>query len=634
MSTKKVAYVALAVVMVVNLLAASVVSAAPPQQEEATYTVKLGDNLWTLAEKYLGSGPAYSAIVAATNAKHEEDETFAYIANPSLIHPGWKLVIPAGEEAGELLAEPEAKAITITFFEEPDTMNPLYTSMWFAGLPTDFWLVPLWYFDEQGTMIPELAAELPTVENGGISEDGTVLTIKLRPEVWSDGTPLTADDFVFHYEMIMDDGNAVQSRYPFDTFVESVTALDDQTLEVVMSEPYAAWATGLFPTAPLPKHILEPVFEAEGTIDGADWNRNPTVGVGPFLFKEWEAASHLIFEANPDYWRGKPKLDQISIRIVPDEEAQKAALRTGDSDLGVYMYGSDIPDVAAMEDVEMVGTAGGWVESWFFNLISEELAEANGLAPGHPALQDKRVRQAVVMGVDRQQIIDELVYGVSRIPPVFWYDSPYEDTSIEPWPYDPAAAEALLDEAGWVDSNGDGTRDKDGVELVLRYSTTAGNELREATQVVVQQMLAEIGVGIEILNYSYDIIWNTLDAGGPIAAGLYDFAEWSTQPADFPDPNDSGWLCDEIPSEDSPAGNNWQGVCMEELDELLIEQAVTADMATRQQMFSEIQSIMHEEMFWMGVRTDPDLWAVNNRLQNVRLSGTDAFWNCWEWDVY
>jgi len=129
MRTKKAVYVALTLVMVFNLLAASVISAAPPQQEEATYTVKLGDNLWTLAEKYLGSGPAYSAIVAATNAKQAEDDTFAYIANPSLIHPGWKLAIPAGEEAGGLLTQPGAKAITITFFEEPDTLNPLGSSV-------------------------------------------------------------------------------------------------------------------------------------------------------------------------------------------------------------------------------------------------------------------------------------------------------------------------------------------------------------------------------------------------------------------------------------------------------------------------------------------------------------------------
>lgn len=192
---------------------------------------------------------------------------------------------------------------------------------------------------------------------------------------------------------------------------------------------------------------------------------------------------------------------------------------------------------------------------------------------------------------------------------------------------------ALLDEAGWVDSNGDGTRDKDGVELVLRYSTTAGNELREATQVVAQQMLAEIGVGIEILNYSYDVIWNSFGDGGPVAAGEYDIAEWSTQTTDYPDPNHVEYLCDEIPSADSPAGNNWYGVCIEELDTLFREQAVTADTTARIEMFHEIQRIMHEEALWMGVRSDPDMWALNTRVKNVRFSTEDPFWNSFEWDV-
>ena len=199
-------------------------------------------------------------------------------------------------------------------------------------------------------------------------------------------------------------------------------------------------------------------------------------------------------------------------------------------------------------------------------------ADENGLEPGHPALQDKMVRRAIVMGVDRQQIIDELFYGAYIIPASLWYGTAYEHPDIRPWPYDPDAAMALLDEAGWVDSNGDGTRDKDGVELVLTYSTTAGNELREATQVVVQQMLADIGVGIEIVNQSYDVIWNGYGDGGPIALGEYDIAEWSTLAADYPDPNDPGWLCEEIPSEDNPAGGNWQGVCIEELNELFHQQ--------------------------------------------------------------
>ncbi|MHA1944254.1 MAG: ABC transporter substrate-binding protein, partial [Candidatus Thorarchaeota archaeon] len=547
------------------------------------------------------------------------------------ISTGW----PVGEaEAPEPSGEP--KSVTMTFFEEPDTMNPLYTGMWFGYIPTNFYLAPMWWVNDELDLVPELAAEIPSVENGGLSEDGTVLTVKLRDDItWSDGTPVTAHDFVFTYEMYMADGNAgVQSRYPYDTFVESYTALDDHTFQIVMTEPFAAWSTGMN-ESPLPKHVLEPVFEAEGTIDNADWNRNPSVSVGPFTLKEWQAASHIIFEANPNYWRGKPKLDQIFIRITPDDEAQMAALKAGDSDVGVYMTGANKPDIDAIEEVELiVPGGGGWAESWFFNIVSEELGAENGIEPGHIALQDKLVRRAIVMGVDRQQIIDELFYGVYFVPTSLWYGTPFDNPDIEPWPYDPEAAMALLDEAGWVDSNGDGTRDKDGVELVLQYATTAGNELREATQVVVQQMLADIGVAIEINNYSYDVIWNSFGDGGPIALGEYDIAEWSTIAGDFPDPNDPGWLCDEIPSEDYPAGGNWQGVCIEELNDLLLEQAVTSDTETRIAMFHRIVEIMHDEMFYMGVRNDPDMWALNDRVKNVRFAvGDFPFWNSYEWDV-
>jgi peptide/nickel transport system substrate-binding protein len=169
---------------------------------------------------------------------------------------------------------------------------------------------------------------------------------------------------------------------------------------------------------------------------------------------------------------------------------------------------------------------------------------------------------------------------------------------------------------------------------VLRYSTTAGHELREATQVVVQQMLADIGVGIEILNQSYDVIWNSYGDGGPIALGEYDIAEWSTITWDYPDPNTGDWLCEEIPSDEYPAGGNWQGVCIEELDELFSTQAVTADPDARIEMFNEITRIMHDEMFYMVVRNDPDFWSLNTRVKNVRFGPGDwPFWNSYEWDV-
>jgi peptide/nickel transport system substrate-binding protein len=471
-----------------------------------------------------------------------------------------------------------------------------------------------------------MAAEFPTVENGGVSEDGLTLTIKLRPDAkWSDGEPVTAHDFVFTYEMIMDEANTFITRYPYDTYIESVAALDDHTLQIVLTEPYVPWAVGFFSQLQiLPKHVLEPVYDAEGTIDDAEWNRNPTVGNGSFILKEWEAASHLIFEANPSYWRGRPTLDQIFIRIVPDDEAQMAAIKAGDTDIGVFLSAANKPDIDALEDVEMVAVPSGYMECWFFNLDPKT---------AHLAIQDVRVRRAIVMAVDRQQIIDELFYGLYEIPRTYWYDNAdYNDPTLEPMPYDPEGAKALLEEAGWVDANGDGVRDKEGVELVLRYSTTAGNELREATQVVVQQMLAEVGIKAEIVNYSYDTIWNSYGDDGPIATGQYDISQWSDGAYDYPDPNTPYYLCDQFPSDENPDGLNWFG-CVPELDELFKKQAVTADVKERIQIFHEIARIMQDQVVWMGLRTDPDLWSVHTRLKNVRFGGADAFWNAYEWDV-
>ena len=627
MFTKKVAYVALALVMVVNLLAVGVVSAAPPQQEEQTYTVKLGDTLWALAEKYLGSGAGYPAIVMATNAKQKDDASFAYIARPDLIQPGWKFAIPSAAAAEALLAKP--RVVTMTFFEEPDNLNTIYSNMWYAGLAIDLFNPGLWAWDDKLEPSLEMAAEFPTKENGLISEDGLTITIPINPKAkWSDGEPVTAGDFIFTYEMILDPGNIVQSTWPYADYLESVTAPDDHTLVVKFTEPFAPWATTIFIFV-LPEHVLRPVFEAEGTLDDADWNRNPTVVNGAFIVKEWAAASHIILEANHNYWRGRPKLNEIHILIVPDDEAQMAAIKTGDTDIGIFLSYADIPTIEALPDVDLVMVLSGYNESWFFNLNTDETVAKNG----HVALQDVRVRQAIAYAVDFDAICGELLYGKTYPPATYWEETPYAYPDANPYKYDPAKANALLDEAGWVDTNGDGTRDKDGVELVLTYSTTAGREVREQTQVVAMQYLADVGIGIEIANNSYDTMWNSYGQGGPIAIGNYDIAEWSDT-TDFPDPNVSQWLCSEIPSDESPEGGNWYGICDEELDALFQAQAVEVDPDKRLQLFHDIGKIMTEKVYWLGVWHDNDLWTINKHTGNVKISGADCFWNCWEWDVF
>ena len=532
---------------------------------------------------------------------------------------------PAAPAPEEPAAPTFSGTVTITFVQEPDNLNPLYTSMYFSQITRELWLKGLWNFDENANPVPVLAKEIPSLENGGLSADGKTITIKLRDDTtWSDGEPVTADDFVFTYDMIMSDQNVPQGRYPYEEYVTSVTAPDSTTLVVTFSEPFAAWLTTIFMYV-LPQHILQPVFEADGTIDNAEWNRNPTVGVGPFVLSEWETGSHLAFKANPN-WIAPPKIEQVFIRIVPDDAAQEAAILAGDTDFGVFLSSDQIEKLEADGTVKVVPLASGYNEAWFVNVNPDT---------ARPFMLDVNVRKAIALATDRFTIVkDLLVESINPVNVTYWDTSPpYQTNTLQPYPYDPEQAKQLLDAAGWVDSNGDGTRDKDGVELVVRYITNQ-RELRKNVQAVVQQQWSLVGIGAELVNYSSDVYWNGYNDGGPQAQGLYDIAEFSSVQNAFPDPDaSSGWVCDQIASADNPDGNNWQGYCNPELDALMVKQATTLDPKVRKELYDQIQQIIYDDYVYIGMWKDPDLWSINNRVKNVKLSGVFPFWNVQEWEV-
>jgi peptide/nickel transport system substrate-binding protein len=401
-----------------------------------------------------------------------------------------------------------------------------------------------------------------------------------------------------------------------------VSAPDPQTVVIELSDTYAAWLTTIFEQV-LPKHILQPVFEADGSLDQAEWNRAPTVGLGPFVFDSWEPQSHITFRANPN-WINPPKIEQVVILITPD--AQEAAILAGDSHIGTFLDASQIERLEADGTISVVGTPGGYNEAWFLN-VSPETA--------HPAMLDVNVRRAIALATDRFTIVNDLLDpDINPVNVTFWDNTPgYATQTLAPYAYDPDEAASLLDAAGWVDSNGDGTRDKDGVELVLRYITN-DRELRHNVQAVVQQQWAAVGIGADLVQYSSDVYWNGYNDQGPQARGEYDIAEYSSAPSGPPDPEASpNWKCDQFASADNPDGANWQWYCNPALDALFDQQAVTADLAARQALYAQIHQIMYDDVIYIGMWKDPDLWSINEKLANVRLSGPTPFWNAHEWEV-
>jgi len=534
---------------------------------------------------------------------------------------------PATEAPGvETEAPPaEKKVVTFIWTQEFDTLNPLYTNMWFVSVLYPVYMCQAWWFDDQNSPIPNLVTEIPSAENGGISEDGRTITLKLRDDiVWSDGTPITSADFKFTYDMLLADGNAVASRAPYD-IIESLETPDERTVVATFTEPYAPWLSSLFSGSSgisiVPAHVLQPVFEAEGTIDTAEWNTAPTVGCGPFVFDEWESGSFARFVANDKFWLGRPNLDELFFQFVPDDASMIAALVAGDGDVGTFFAYSDLPQLEEA-GIKIMNSFSGYNEGWYLNLHPEK---------GNPALKDVRVRQALAYGFDRPTLVKDLLLDRTKVAATDWDNTPWVDPTITPYPFDPDKAKALLKEAGWEDTNGDGTVDKDGVELVLKYGTTT-REVRQDTQAVAQQDLAAVGIGIDLQAYDSDLFFSSYADDGPSANFSLDIIQYSDSP-NFPDPDTSLWRCSEIPSDENPAGVNTSGMCDEKLEALFKKQESQVDFNERQQTFFEITRYIYDQAYWIGMWQDPDLFGFSDRMINVKMSGAIAFFNVAEWDV-
>lgn len=508
-----------------------------------------------------------------------------------------------------------ANRIVVGMQQEPDKLNTMLNSM-VAGTYINQTVHGYFAkYDDTMELVPELITEIPTVENGGISPDGLTVSYRLRDGVrWHDGTPFTSADVSFTAEAILDPRHEMESRLPYDR-IARVETPDPLTVVFHLREPYAPFVSELLVTNHLmPRHLLA---EHVGTeFSKAPQHRAP-VGVGPFRFDEWVTGSHLTVVRNDDYFRGPPGLDAITFRFIPDVNSLYLAFQAGEIDLLDNAEPDKHDRLRGMPGVDVHVTPALMWEHLDMNLED-------------PILSDRSVRQAVQLAIDREEI-SEQVYG-GHWPPAHGDVSP----SL-PWfnpeverivRHDPEQARRLLDDAGWRVGE-DGIRAKEGRRLTLSVSTTAGRQLRELTEQVLQQHLARVGIELEIENHNATAFFAPHESNGVLKRGRFQLGmyAWITSP----DPTrHSLYHSSQIPP---PSGQNHPRYSSERMDALLEEGLRTIDPVRRKAIYDEVQAVLARDVPMTPLVWRADIDATTSRFRNYRPNPTQIgdTWNAWEW---
>jgi len=586
-------------------------------------------SLFVLASMILSACGGTATEAPATEAPATEAPTAVATEAPAAC-------APAGTEP---IAFPDGgKSVTGAFDQEPDSIVPYFTQMSFAVWVTQLTLVGLAEWDDQSNFVPELAAEIPTTENGGVSADGLTITWKLKDCLfWSDGTPLTSADVKFTWEAIVDPGNAVATKTGYDK-IASVETPDDLTVVLNFAELYPPWQT-LFTQGPnnsgaiLPVHILG----GQTALESNDFIHQPTVGTGPFVITEWVPGDFMTLLPNPNFFAGRAILDRVQIRFVADSAAALAALQTGDVDWYPNYSEGDIATISALEpDVKLTVVAGSDFEHYFFNLGRVDGVDGRGKADneGFCPFKDINVRKAITLGINRQAIVDTLLSGFTAVPVSQWPNTAWTNTNLTVEGYDPDAAAALLDTAGYT-LGADGVRvgDCNGVSTKLSFNfetTTAPIRIDAAT--AVQADLAKIGVEFTPIHTPAGTFFGQYVDGGPLTTGNYDMGGYTT--GFYPDPYTDNFQCESVPNAEKPDGTNWYHNCDPFLSDLIDSSLGTVDTAARKAIMDEAQKYIAENYYVIPMYARGDVFGSTPRFIFGPMGPqSNINWNAELWDV-
>ncbi|PZV07777.1 MAG: peptide ABC transporter substrate-binding protein [Leptolyngbya sp.] len=546
---------------------------------------------------------------------------------------------PAAIEADDATPERDPETLRLLYSRSVLTLNPHLASGYQDFEAARIVYEPLASYNEAGELVPFLADEIPSLENGGVAADGTSVTWTLRPDItWADGEPFTAADVVFTFEFIRNPVVAAATAQYYDG-VKSVEAIDDYTVKVTFATPTPAWSvpftgqTGLI----LPRHIFE---EFNGpTARDALANLQP-VGTGPYQVVGFEAGT-VVYEPNPSYWGGRPAFKRIELAggLAPYAAAREV-LQAGTADFAhnLQVEAEALSELETDASGHVTHLFGSQVERIMLNFANPfartEDGERSSPEIPHPYFSDVRVRQAFNLAIDRNTIAKEL-YGDSGKPTAQLLVAPadYQSPGIN-YTYNLAQAKALLDESGWVDSNGDGLREKDGVPLEVLFQA-AVNPVRQKTQAIVSDSLQELGVDVQIARVRIDEFFS----GNPEDTGSLNhfYADMQVYSIgnESPDPSIymGWWTCDKIATQ----ANQWQEpnnarYCNPEYDRLWEEARKELDPDRRAALFQQMNQLLAQDVAVIPVVHRAMTNAVSDRLTGVEFTPWDAStWAIKDW---
>jgi peptide/nickel transport system substrate-binding protein len=497
-------------------------------------------------------------------------------------------------------AETHAGRIVVLTQREPLSLNAALEN----GASSTMWGELLFNYllkwNDKGELVGDIATEVPTRANGGISADGKTIVYHLRSGVrFSDGSPLTARDCVYSIEAILNPRNNVQTRYGYDRIARA-QASDARTLVLRLKEPFAPIFTLVlapqgFPI--LPAHLLAQYPD----FNHLPFNERP-VGGGPYVVRDWRHGDRVELDANPYYFRGTPRIAHMTIRFVSDENTAINQLRTGEGDL--LFNDSDMGNVnvlATMPNVVTLRTPVNAVGALIFNTQD-------------PATRDPAVRRAFTEAIDVPALVRKTYRGAvdARDAGRGLFEWAYDPRYPLVTPYDPAAAKALLARRHLS-------------LLMLIQANTPGDAILGSA---VQQYERAAGVDVTLKQYEITQFVAPASAGGPVYGGKFQIAYYPFVNGDDPDVSDQ-FFCANIP----PHGYNKSRFCNSKLDTLLIAARRTYDPGERKQYYAQIQQLLSELLPIVLLYQRREIDAYNSRLHGVVGSVSSIFWNVGTWYI-